>query len=341
MKKSKISAVLVAACILLTSILGTFTVSAETTDYQNKLDSQLKEKINSSNETDLISTYIFLYPCTNRTEVERIVNEKYTWTTVDEFLYYYRHEYASICDAYVQQFIDDNSEFIGEILFQGPCEFLIVKTTKDSIIELAKNDVVDSLNYYADAVLFDDDDEDDDDDDSDAYLCTFVSWSKSKYGENCLANGYSYNELSKQTNWVLVEAKYLSPEPEAETWVHIGGRHIMSDSLCAPFKCGYGVYDVNESRFYDLDEISGDYSKYNGLIETLEALKIGNPTGDADLDNTVSISDATCIQKSLAGLCQFTSYQNGLSDVDKNGEVTIDDATTIQMYLAQLITGLD
>lgn len=323
--------------------MGTFTVSAETTDYQNKLTPRLIEKINSYNETALIPIDISLYPIIFESEVERIVNEKYTWTTVDEFLYYYRHEYASICDAYVQQFVDDNSEFIGEILFQGPCEFLHVKTTKDSIIELAKSDVVCEIDYWdgAGVVLFDDDDDDDDDDDSDAYLSTFVSWSKSKYGENCLANGYSYNELSKQTNWVLVEAKYLSPEPEAETWVHIGGRHIMSDSLCAPFKCGYGVYDVNESRFYDLDEISGDYSKYNGLIETLEALKIGNPTGDADLDNTVSISDATCIQKSLAGLCQFTSYQNGLSDVDKNGEVTIDDATTIQMYLAQLITGLD
>ena len=109
---------------------------------------------------------------------------------------------------------------------------------------------------------------------------------------------------------------------------------------CAPFKCGYGVYDVNENCFYDLDEIADDHSQFNGLMEALESLKIGNPTGDADLDNTVSISDVTCIQRRIAELNPFNSYQNSLSDVDNDGEVTISDATMIQLYLAQLIDEL-
>lgn len=75
-------------------------------------------------------------------------------------------------------------------------------------------------------------------------------------------------------------------------------------------------------------------------MEALESLKIGNPTGDADLDNTVSISDVTSIQRRIAELNQFNSYQNSLSDVDNDGEVTISDATMIQLYLAQLIDEL-
>ncbi|MBQ2537045.1 MAG: hypothetical protein II550_01050 [Ruminococcus sp.] len=49
----------------------------------------------------------------------------------------------------------------------------------------------------------------------------------------------------------------------------------------------------------------------------------------------------TCIQRRIAELHQFISYQNGLSDVNNDGEVTISDATTIQLYLAQLINDFD
>ena len=90
-----------------------------------------------------------------------------------------------------------------------------------------------------------------------------------------------------------------------------------------------------------MDELSDNYSKYAGLIETLKTLEIGKPTGDANLDNTVSISDVTCIQRMLAEYDQFTKYQNGLSDVNKDSKVNIADATDIQRYLAQLITDFD
>ena len=70
----------------------------------------------------------------------------------------------------------------------------------------------------------------------------------------------------------------------------------------------------------------------------MEALKIGNLTGDVNLDNTVSISDVTSIQRKLAEYEKYSTYQCGLSDVNKDGEVTIADATAIQLYLAQFIT---
>lgn len=63
-----------------------------------------------------------------------------------------------------------------------------------------------------------------------------------------------------------------------------------------------------------------------------------NLTGDANLVNTVSISDVTYIQRNFAEYDYFTKYQNGLSDVNQDSEVNIADATDIQRYLAQLIT---
>ena len=307
--------------------------------YLLKISEELSAKMNGA---DSIPVYISLNPCTSEAEIEKLVSEKYTWTTEDEHLKYYRQELSSVVGAYVQQFVDKNYELLGDIILQPTCaEFVIAKTTKDCIIDLAKLDIVHDMDYWDDTIEVTSEDDPDE-----LYRNAFVEWSVSQYGKNCLADGYSYKELYRhvadnQTDWVLVNAKYLLPTPEVETWVRIGGRNIFSGSLCAPFKCGYGVYDVNENCFYDLDELSDNYSKYAGLIETLEALEIGNPTGDANMDNTVSISDVTCIQRSLAEYDHFTKYQNGLSDVNKDGEVNIADATDIQRYSAQLINDFD
>ena len=307
--------------------------------YLLKISEELSAKMNGA---DSIPVYISLNPCTSEAEIEKLVSEKYTWTTEDEHLKYYRQELSSVVGVYVQQFVDKNYELLGDIILQPTCaEFVIAKTTKDCIIDLAKLDIVHDMDYWDDTIEVTSEDDPDE-----LYRNAFVEWSVSKYGKNCLADGYSYKELYRhvadnQIDWVLVNAKYLLPTPEVETWVRIGGRNIFSGSLCAPFKCGYGVYDVNENCSYDLDEIADNHSQFNGLMEALESLKIGNPTGDADLDNTVSISDVTCIQRSLAEYDHFTKYQNGLSDVNKDGEVNIADATDIQRYLAQLINDFD
>ena len=57
--------------------------------------------------------------------------------------------------------------------------------------------------------------------------------------------------------------------------------------------------------------------------------------GDADNDGEVTIIDATCIQRTLAGL-PVTAYVEKASDADLDGEVTILDATAIQRWLVGL-----
>ncbi len=60
--------------------------------------------------------------------------------------------------------------------------------------------------------------------------------------------------------------------------------------------------------------------------------------GDTDNSGTVTISDATVIQKKLAGLVIFNDIASLCADTDRDGEITIKDATTIQKFLAQLLT---
>lgn len=255
-------------------------ISEDETDdsYLSKISEELLAKMNAS---DSVPVYISLKPCTSESEIEKLVSEKYTWATEDEHLMYYRKELASVVGAYVQEFIDSHSELFEEILVQpNSSEFVIAKATKDSIINLAKLDTVNDIDYWDDTIEVISEDEPDE-----FYRNAFIEWSVSKNGKECLANGYQYKELyhhysDNKLAWVLVSARYLLPETDVETWIYIGGRSIMSGSLCAPFKCCYGIYDVEQNNFYDLADLTENYSKYNGLIETLEALNIGTQSGD-------------------------------------------------------------
>lgn len=55
--------------------------------------------------------------------------------------------------------------------------------------------------------------------------------------------------------------------------------------------------------------------------------------GDADLDGSITIKDATCIQRYCVDIMQFSDEQMLAADVDRDGMVTIDDATAIQKAL--------
>lgn len=59
-------------------------------------------------------------------------------------------------------------------------------------------------------------------------------------------------------------------------------------------------------------------------------------TADVDYDDTVTVLDATHIQRNLANLEQFNATQKYASDVDGDSETTILDVTYIQRYLANL-----
>lgn len=62
-------------------------------------------------------------------------------------------------------------------------------------------------------------------------------------------------------------------------------------------------------------------------------------TGDVNGDGAVTVSDATCIQKKLAGIT-LISFNEQAADTNGDGVVSIDDATTIQRYIAKMIPSL-
>ena len=59
--------------------------------------------------------------------------------------------------------------------------------------------------------------------------------------------------------------------------------------------------------------------------------------GDVDFIGSVTVKDATMVQKYLAGITDFDKRQMVLAEVDGDGLITIKDATMIQKYCAKII----
>ena len=173
----------------------------------------------------------------------------------------------------------------------------------------------------------------------------------SRYLPNEKEPYYAYDELFVHTNeyeevdWVLVSASKLSGTDFYMKQV-IGDWVLVSSFTWLPFNFNYAVYDVKSETFVKLNEEC--LSVYEDLELVMNLLPKAKLIGDTDGDKSLSILDATNIQRAIAQLCEFdsnddlTSYfdyggnLNYISDFDRDGETTIFDATAIQRKLAKI-----
>ena len=106
---------------------------------------------------------------------------------------------------------------------------------------------------------------------------------------------------------------------------------------------GYSIKQ-GESKIY----VNGEWKDYykSSPVTPTQAPVTSAPTtappsiqgiyGDANLDNTVSVKDATVIQQHAAMLKTLAGKALALSDVNEDGNVNVKDATCIQKYIAKL-----
>lgn len=312
------------------SLTSTFSVNAsEIEKYTNRLKMVLED-----DTIVIVPLYISLKPVVNEEKIEKIVSEKYSWNSEQEHLRYYRLEVKNKVTEYVQQFIDDNSDLIVDIITRPTyVEFIIANVEKENVTELAKLDIVEQL----DCIL---DEEPDDIGLENVYYDSFLKWAKENNKMPIYYEDFTYNELYYHktdgiTDWALVKASFNVEESPKEVELSIGnagGRKIKSDSIQNPFDTGYGIYDKSEDRFYSLNEIANSYEKYDGLIEALAKENVGFLSGDTDNNNVVDILDATNIQKWSVEKIKLSEDQLFASDVNNDLKVDVLDAVAIQKY---------
>ena len=74
------------------------------------------------------------------------------------------------------------------------------------------------------------------------------------------------------------------------------------------------------------------------ILFGMTAAAEGTLLGDADSNGSITLLDATCIQRKLAGMPEGDSFSARCADADGNGEIEITDATIIQRWLVKIDT---
>ena len=108
----------------------------------------------------------------------------------------------------------------------------------------------------------------------------------------------------------------------------------------APDKDGYAEIYVSRQLGVDTKVMSyrycrlkdGAHCDYGIIGDTL----VGLTCGDTDLSGYISVTDATLVQKYVAGIEDFDKLQLFNSDVNDDGEISVVDATLIQKYIVGL-----
>ena len=156
-------------------------------------------------------------------------------------------------------------------------------------------------------------------------------------GEGCVIEDYNTVNTSHGIAWN--KAGYPLPAEDGEAF-EAGKEYTVTFSIV-----------LTDEHKYQFDELESFYATVNGKKAIVSkyadnnymvyyTFTIPGPSyivGDADTEGTITILDATAIQRTLANL-PVTAFDAKAADADEDGDLTILDATAIQRHLAALPT---
>ena len=101
----------------------------------------------------------------------------------------------------------------------------------------------------------------------------------------------------------------------------------------------YQTVDESIVDYSKMQDISGIAGFENATISTSTEIynNIDFLLGDVNCDGYVKIDDVTCILKTVVGLETLNSTQRKAADYDGDGTITVKDATAIQKYIAKIV----
>lgn len=319
------------------------------TGSNTKVSETLQQIMKAMPDDDKIEVHIWLYCNIDKETARRQAMKECGYIgglplnmTLEE-VYAYKAAYNRIISeqeaAVANSFIEKLGIAEEDVVYLGNHPYVIAKLTKAQINEADTYAEVESIDY-ADAPMAEPDDTQSDSanlfEDKVKELYPFLY----NYSEL-----YYHSDNNGDVDWVLITGEEAAVFPEPLYQV-IGNRVIIEEQQTAPFGFGMAVYNVAQntvSPIYD-----GMLSQYDGLEEAFNEYGCGKLIGDVDGDGSISILDATVIQRCLASLRDypasdviqpFGDVEGALkyySDYNRNGERDIIDATCIQRRLADL-----
>ena len=154
---------------------------------------------------------------------------------------------------------------------------------------------------------------------------------------------YDHTDEAGETDWTIIHiVEDNAIGEDVYLFFVLGGREIYIPYFCHPFIIPYLLYDAKQDRFVSFyDDSATIFDDYDGLYEGWQTLDLSDISpdilkGDANGDRNVDITDATHIQRGVAGLVSRNNIAACSADADYDGKVTVLDATRIQRTLAKL-----
>ena len=186
-----------------------------------------------------------------------------------------------------------------------------------------------------------------------AYGHNFINGICSRCGKNeleCFESAHPYEDNCDKS-WTINKpgAKSVSITFSSQTKVEDGYDYIEiydgKDNLIGSYtgtalasQCITVTGDTVRIRL--TSDSSNSY--YGFSIDSIDYVAEPNAlsVGDVNGDGEITILDATCIQKYIAQLEDFTDKQKEVADVNGDGTISVMDSTQIQKYIVQLIDTL-
>lgn len=167
------------------------------------------------------------------------------------------------------------------------------------------------------------------------YICADISDYTLPLGYGSIAVVINTEKLNVGLD--KTDENYTNPSLGTCEWVtnRDTGEYVLIND--AHYGDSYIMYDNNMRDLLDWykqennDDLGGTFvikavTKGSGAKVTL--------LGDVNLDGKVNVTDATAIQKYLAGSTEFSDVRKLNADVNGDGNISITDATTIQKIIA-------
>lgn len=142
---------------------------------------------------------------------------------------------------------------------------------------------------------------------------------------------------------VLVALTSLGIDPTKDERFIKNGKTLIDAMMTFSAENGFGHTDTTynqmatEQGFYAFVSFDRLVNNKTSLYDMTDRLAENYATGDVDLDGTVSVIDATFVQKQIVNLEQLSKVSLIKADVNHDGVIDVVDATEIQKIIVNLV----
>lgn len=166
------------------------------------------------------------------------------------------------------------------------------------------------------------------------YFTNKYNWEKVNY--------YVWTNKTPQTKWPGEAAQYVGKNVGGtEIYKAVVDNSLYKNIIFNDGGTYYQTSDItisDEVNMYYPDSVALENTYktcYDCITDNYEN---NGAIGDADSNGSVNITDSTVIQKYLVGKASLTDAQKRCADINIDNVVSVRDATLIQMYIAKMIT---